>query len=258
MTNSSHPPVLRHVLLHTQPRTLKRPGCAPSPMPDSGTRSPAPKRLELAPMAPAIDSCIEVARAEARSEGYKEGCESGYQSGLAQGLADAEKRVDAAVKDAVGTLQARAEREAGLQERAWAQRLERLDGLMNALGGMQRDHLDGLTEDAVALAFESVCRILGDSSDRRRIVGDLVRSAIAKLHEQPLRIRVAAADLALLATEGLDDLRCRYPGVEWVADERVLAGGCLVEGAAGTLDARLDQQMQRLLDAWKSTVPEAR
>jgi flagellar biosynthesis/type III secretory pathway protein FliH len=33
-----------------------------------------------------------------------------------------------------------------------------------------------------------------------------------------------------------------------VADERVAAGGCLIETTGGTLDARLEIQLRRLLD----------
>jgi flagellar assembly protein FliH len=36
--------------------------------------------------------------------------------------------------------------------------------------------------------------------------------------------------------------------LEVLADERVAAGGCLIETTGGTLDARLDIQLRRLAD----------
>ena len=98
-----------------------------------------------------------------------------------------------------------------------------------------------LEVDAAELAFEVACRVLGDAAGRRRLIEDMVAQAMSGLRGQTQRVRLSAADLALIdeAEAGTAGLRSRYPGIEWVADPMVQAGGCLIDGEGGTLDARL-------------------
>jgi flagellar biosynthesis/type III secretory pathway protein FliH len=42
------------------------------------------------------------------------------------------------------------------------------------------------------------------------------------------------------------------PQIQWLADERIETGGCIVETAMGELDARLDVLLKRTADALRA------
>jgi flagellar assembly protein FliH len=243
------PPLLRNVALQAQPRVLARPQ-RPAPAvvavpPAAPARTAA---LDVPPSpspVPALDAEIEAARAK--------GLQEGREAGLQLGLKDAQARLDEATQAAQAAAAAQLERESARLAKQWAERLARLDAVVTALDAQLSRHWEGLEAEAAELAFEVACRVLGDAAGRRQLIEGMVTQAMSGLRTQPLRVRLSAADLALIDETGADGagLRARHPRVEWIADPAVQAGGCLIDGDGGTLDARLEVQLQRLLQQWR-------
>ena len=252
--------LLRGVAMHTQPHTLRRP-----------TREPlrsvvalnegvhVPRLLPQAPAVPPIDLAYE----EARARGLREGREAG----LREAAKTAHERLDEALRKAKEEVSAMAAKDAEAQAALLSDRLARIDAFATELDRVVQQHLDRLESDAVALAFEAIAQVLGDSEQRCQIAQALVVKAIARLRTTPIRIRLNGKDLALLdSLSPSEDLRHRHAGIQWLADARVDCGGCLLDTESGTLDARLDTQLTRLLQVWRDvrmvnqhqTVQEAR
>lgn len=126
-----------------------------------------------------------------------------------------------------------------------------MDRLLAELERSTSEHLQALEGDAIELAFEVVCRLLGEPSSRRSVVESLVRQGFAGLRSQALRVRLHPADLALIEEHAA--LRLSHPGVEWLGDGSVANGGCLIDSRKGTLDARLETQLRQLLQAWQAS-----
>lgn len=107
------------------------------------------------------------------------------------------------------------------------------------------------TEDAaLELAMASLARILGQSPDAALVAG-IVRQASTQLRDPAqVRIRLAPADIELLKAAGIDpaSLVPQAPDVQWIADPTV-EGGCVLQTAAGNLDARLHKQVSALAEA---------
>jgi len=124
------------------------------------------------------------------------------------------------------------------------------DALVQALA---RDRQ--VTEDAaLELAMAALARVLGEAPDAARVAA-VVRQASNQLRDPcQLRIRLAPADLALLKEAGIDPaaLTPQAADVQWVADPAV-HGGCVLQTAAGNLDARLHKQLSALADALLQT-----
>jgi flagellar biosynthesis/type III secretory pathway protein FliH len=273
MSDMIHPgPLLRGVAVHAQPRVLARPqralaagrpiagadaepvagaGAAPRvPKPDAQALHVATAPVATMPPGPALDEAL----AQARAEGLRQGREAGLQLGLK----DAQAKLDEANQAAQAAATAKLERELARLSKQWSDRLARLDALVASFEGQVSRCWSHLEVDAAELAFEVACRVLGASAQRRRLIEDMVAQAMSGLRGQPLRVRLSALDLALLdAAEegGSAGLRARHPGIEWVSDPTVQAGGCLIDGEGGTLDARLDVQLQRLLQQWRAGSP---
>ena len=97
----------------------------------------------------------------------------------------------------------------------------------------------------VEIAFEAIGKILGESLARRDGVQAVVREVIRGVREREhLVVRVSPRDHELLAREGFKPKNGDAQAIELLADDRVELGGCLIETAGGTLDGRLETQLQ--------------
>ncbi len=186
---------------------------------------------------------------EARLIGHREG----RAEGLREGLKDASTRIEDAVRTARSKVEADAHQVATRSAAELAARLAGLDAAIDALEQATADMLQRLDTEAMGLAFEALCQLLGDDARHVSVLGSLVSRALEQVKAQPLRVRVSARDLAMLeGLEPVEALATRHARLEWIADDRVTSGGCIVDTAVGSLDARLELQMSRLLDAWRS------
>jgi flagellar assembly protein FliH len=174
--------------------------------------------------------------------------ERAHAEGLQAGLKDAQARIEEAVRQHVQQLQARADAQAEERRQAHAAWMERLSQTLAALDAGVARRLEAIEADAVALAFTAVCRIIGDTVVSRDGVAALVRHAIAQVSDTPvLRVRLHPDDFAAIAETSLP---AAHPTVNWQVDPSLTRGACLVDSAQGTLDTRLDRQLERLRDLW--------
>lgn len=164
---------------------------------------------------PMPDAVIEQARARAEKLGYDEG----YRRGTAQARADLEAE--------------------------W-QKLGRLATLLAEAQQQQATHA---AELAAEFAYTVTCRVLGPQA----LVADSVRSAaetvLAQSQHTARVLRVHPQDAALL-----ERLLTQHPGLTVRADPVVTLGGCILEHGDGTLDARLETQLdelKRAVLAWR-------
>jgi flagellar assembly protein FliH len=103
-------------------------------------------------------------------------------------------------------------------------------------------------ELAIAIAFEAICKVLGDTVATQQGVQAIVREVAARLRSDArLVVRLTPEDLEMLrAADVLTSTLAQGATVAWVADRTVGLGGCVVETEGGELDARLDVQLVRL------------
>lgn len=165
------------------------------------------------------DEVLEALREDARSAGHR----AGYDQGLAAGAADAQKCVEAQLAR-VGTMCQQLQQE--------------FEGKIAA--AVQ----DGIVE----LVFTATTRILGDELVRAEGVEALVKRMAAEvMAREQYVVRVSPQDFELLNRHGEVQLGTDHgSAVKLLADERVKLGGCIVETTSGSLDGRLETQLQRL------------
>ncbi len=126
-----------------------------------------------------------------------------------------------------------------------------LDGLKNLIDSSREEfsrEIAGLEDVVVGIAFEAVCKILGKSMLEQDGVLAVVREVMghAKQHEK-LVLRVAPQDYEILFQNADLLFGERQDGrPEIVPDDRVTLGGCMVETSGGTLDGRLEIQLELL------------
>ena len=165
------------------------------------------------------------------------------------------ERIDAERKDILE--RARTEGFAAGRQRGEAGFAEQIDALGAVIASAHTALQAGIagTEDVmVEIAFEAVCKIVGDAMQRSDGVVAVVREILRGVRERErLLVRVAPADHEVLERHRAQLLQGENgQTIDLVADERVVLGGCLVETTGGTLDGRLETQLRRLVDTLSS------
>jgi len=154
------------------------------------------------------------AHAQAREDGYREGHVAGMEVG----------------------------------KKEWHRRVERLIRIAEALENAKVEIGARVGEEAAAIAFAAVVKILGHRQASRAAIAEVVESIRNTAPSaEPLVVRVHPDDYeVLLAEPVMIELEDQRGVIRLVEDPRVVLGGCFVEGTRGTLDARLETQVERL------------
>jgi flagellar assembly protein FliH len=135
-------------------------------------------------------------------------------------------------------------------QREWSALAVRAQTTLDELRAAMTRQSEASAELALQLTFAALGKLLGTALASRDGVQGAVAQALAQTDAQRvIAIRVAPQDLALFAgTEQASGLLSGLPrDVTIEADERVALGGCLVETTHGTLDARIETQLDMLL-----------
>lgn len=134
----------------------------------------------------------------------------------------------------------------------WREQCERITSVTATLVQAKLAVLDDAEDMLVEIAFEALCRILADKLAERATVATLVAQLVQQEREpELLRVRLHADDIALLQADG-DGPRLD-PRIRLEADPSIRLGGCAIDSQRGTLDVRLDLQLERLRDALLAT-----
>ncbi len=141
-------------------------------------------------------------------------------------------------------------RAAGREEsqQAFAAELARVRSISGRLSDALASGIGGLEDIAVAIAFEAICKVLGEAAVTQEGVRAQVRQAAAHAkNKEHVVVRLNAADLSALREAGaLNSTLPPDKAVSWVADDSIELGGCVVETDGGGLDARLETQLERM------------
>jgi len=141
-------------------------------------------------------------------------------------------------------------RAAGQEEsrQAFAAELARVRSVAGKLSDVLASGIGGMEDLAVAIAFEAVCKVLGESATTAEGVRAQVRQAAAAAkNKERLVVRLHPADLSALRDAGaLNSILSAEKVVSWVADDSIELGGCVVATDGGGLDARLETQIDRM------------
>jgi len=194
---------------------------------------------------------LSTTHAAAPPAGYLDGFAAGREAGLEAGLREAEARVAEAARQAQQACRAEAEDRVREFERAASARLEQIGRILSELDAAARQRLQDLEADAAGLAFEAVCQVLGDQAARPDAVVRWLRTLLENAGSHPLLgVRMHEADLRAIASHPEGQSLLKNTRVQWRPDPNVSAGGCVIETAGGTLDARFETQLTRLRRVW--------
>lgn len=179
-----------------------------------------------------LEAILERRTAEAFEAGFQEGSAKGYELGDREGS------------------QRAAEETAARLRKELADKFAALDGLIEEIRAERRKLIRSAEPETVALAITIAARVLCKQMEELRAPQpELIREAMRQtLDQKQMLVRLHPADRQALA-QGDEPLEALCPGavsVEFVEDESVSRGGCVVESNAGIVDAQIDRQIQQL------------
>lgn len=207
------------------------------------TAAPAPAPVPAPPPGPSkaeLDRIVAETRRHALEAAQVEAArlrELAQQQGYAAGLEQAREEIA---------------RQAETQEKRWLTLQQTIEQGLRVSG-------ERIEEEAAAIAFEAVCKLMGEKATEVEGVLAMVRHVLARVRQDDgVSVRLNPAALALLGQE--EELPELLGGVRvhWIGDETIKAG-CVIEAAVGQFDARLDLQLERLREAlvaaWRAEKP---
>ncbi len=183
----------------------------------------------------------------------------GYVAGLQKGLVDAAARIDSQLKVTQDNLRQQSEQAENRRRDEFEQHLKLVDNLLETLHQAVPERLRELEVQAIGLAFEALCRVLGAQEDRAGVMSALIRQGIDQLRGQALlSVQVHPSMLDMLAEhEGGHRMMQRRPEVRWLAHDQSPLSGCVLESDRGRLDIGLETQLSRLRDLWALASPKS-
>lgn len=263
--------VLRDIGMQAEPHALSRPLKSGRPSPLAGSesdslQSPKPvdesNRQNRAPIPFRQDDHDAGER-----RGYEAGLAKGYQEGLQQGYAAGQQ---AGFEQGVekgrqqGALEGRAAAEQAVQDQArmhqdaMGARGARLDQLLSLLPSAIAERIEAAEDDMVALCHMVICRFLGQNVVTRAVIAPMVQQAVRECCGESgkhgalqglLAVQLHPQDLEIVKNDSvLLDWLSQHGAqtIQWLANEQVGLGGCIVRSTEGTLDARLEIQLAAL------------
>ncbi len=237
-----------HVVTYTPPR-LPEPEIDEEPLPEE-EEAEAEEDIVSAASSEAI-SIIAAAREKAaavvaaagedaaklRREAYDEGYEKGFAEGRVNGEA-------AGLEQAGGAIAAAAEKASQILALARQQADE-------AFAAAERQ----VVELALAVASKVLAR---EVAENPTVILPIVKAALDKVQDQEqitIRVNPECYELVLAARPELQASLARAASVAVVADGALKDGDCIVETPYGTVDARIDTQLELVKAAVKDLLP---
>ncbi len=131
--------------------------------------------------------------------------------------------------------------------------IERLKNVAQQLLQSKNQLIDEAQDMMVEIVFTALCKIIGDNSSNRDILMQVVRDCVGETRSpNQVHIRLHPDDLALLQeggeAGGAGSVLGLDPQLRFSADTSIVLGGCIVDSAQGSLDARLETQLTKLRD----------
>ncbi len=228
--------IIRSPVMSTRIRSLR----SPSVLGVDSTAAAAVAHLDAsigASSAAAVPAMAPVAPAEAGLNLVLEEAQR-YQAELAAAKADADQR---------GYSEGLARGEAAGRDQ-WDAACAELVQAARDVSAVIHEAQDVVQQHAVEIAFAIVCKILGKAATTRKGVAAHVSSVLRPLErESVVRLRVAPSQVGLYRA-ALDEVLEETHAIDVVGDAGV-SGGCIVDCADQSLDARLEVQLGQFKDA---------
>lgn len=124
------------------------------------------------------------------------------------------------------------------------------EGMFSQLENKFQNLVVEAREALMTLTYECVKQTLGGFEMQAEVVEKIVEGVVkeAGLDDERLDVRLHSADIALL--EEIDtDLKAKHPGLEFVPDDSLKRGDCVLASRFGKIDGLLETKLAKLKES---------
>jgi flagellar assembly protein FliH len=177
-------------------------------------------------------------------ERIKEIQEKGYKEGYDLGLADGREK---AFQDA---------------QVEFAERLGSLDTLLHSIEDQRRQILVDNEEQFITLLFQIAKKIsMRDLGEHREAVVEILQHLVEEMNaDEKITAHVNQADLTFInaINEKSNQKIEKIKKIKFLEDDRITPGGCVMETGFGSVDASVEERVERAWQLLKDRVPQKR
>ncbi|MBN2482993.1 MAG: hypothetical protein JXD21_02165 [Candidatus Omnitrophica bacterium] len=170
-----------------------------------------------------------ITEAKQKAEAVKE---EAFQKGVEGGAIEAEKRAE--------------EKYSGL----FSEEIAKLKNVEKALESSYQEIVKNTEDKVVKLALDIAKKIIKEDCKKKSpLITKMVREGLSRLSERvPVKIRLNPEQLPLVEKnkKKLIEEFNNAQTIELIADAGVIAGGCVLETASGSIDLRIDRQFNEI------------
>ena len=175
------------------------------------------------------------------STGYAEGKAQGYSDGYAEGYSVGEQAAQAKMEKAINDATAEAAK------------------ILSTANEQVKETVLSAEPQIIEIALAIAEKILASEIDANSdAVVSIVKAAMDKVRNQEqIAIRVNPMDFAnvIAAKKEFEYILQREQSIEFVSDQTVSRGGCVIDSAFGSADARIETQLQAIQSVIRSLHP---
>ena len=142
------------------------------------------------------------------------------------------------------------------------QRLHSFDTILQNLETLKGRLLVENEGELIKLVFLTAKKMaLKDLEDNREAVVEILKDVMGELQtDERMTVRLSGEDLRFL--EGLQEKAEQrlqnFERVKFIADEKIKSGGCLIETEYGTVDATVEERVERTWQTLQGRIPQNR
>ena len=170
-----------------------------------------------------VESMLE----KREKDSYERGFKDGRLEGHAEGIEEARRESHAAVEE----------------------RLKVVEGLILDIGSARNKVLTEAQQDILSLSMAVAARLIHKEVAESEIIRQTVVEAIKTASDrQSVKIRLNPQEVGMIESfrkELLEEVR-GLKQVELLEDPEIIPGGCIAETPDGSVDARMDRQMEEI------------
>lgn len=242
---AAEPVVINNLYLVTPPAVAPVAESAPPVVPDDDPRDGAAEQAKLIIESAQAEAAayLEQARLQMEDEcrkRYEDNRQAGYEAGFSQGKDEGYK---------AGFEQGRKSALEQLEDKIRSA-AQKADNMLDVAAKQSKAAILDAEQQILEIAVAIAQRILNYELDTNsEAVVSVVKAAMAKVYNQEqvtIRVNPHDFDTVMLSKPELEAILQREQSISLVADQTVSRGGCLIDSQFGTVDARLENQLESL------------
>lgn len=141
-------------------------------------------------------------------------------------------------------------------------RLRSMDELFKNIESLKSRLMVNNEAELIKLVYLIAKKIaLRDMEEHREAVAEIINHVVGEMQtDERISVRLSAEDLYFLETlqDKANERIQNFDRIKFVADDKIKSGGCLIETEYGTVDATVEERVERTWTTLQTRIPQNR